>query len=134
MQQTPLYLTSQLVSAYMAHNPLPLRDLETLLGAVHHVLAGCAAGEPEHHPAVAIRSSITPDYLVCLEDGKRLKMLKRYLRSHFGMTPEDHRVKWKLPADYPMTVSNYAERRSSLAKRFGLGRAGSPLKRKRKVK
>src|SRR6185437_13517593 len=121
MQQTPLYLTSKLVSAYVAHNPLPLRDLETLLRAVHHVFASCEAGEPEHHPAVAIRSSITPDYIVCLEDGKRLKMLKRYLRSHFGMTPEQYRAKWKLPSDYPMTAPNYAARRSSLAKRLKLG-------------
>jgi len=128
---TPLDLTSRLVSAYVAHNPVPVKDMETLLRAVHHAFAGLAAGEGEHSPAVAIPTSITPDYIVCLEDGKRLKTLKRYLRSHFGMTPEDYRAKWKLPSDYPMTAPNYAARRSSLAKSFGLGQRKSkntPLK------
>ncbi len=88
---------------------------------MHHAFASLAAGEPADTPAVAIRASITPDYIVCLEDGKRLKMLKRYLRSRFGLTPEAYRAKWKLPSDYPMTAPNYAARRSSLAKSFGLG-------------
>lgn len=128
---TPLQLTSKLVSAFVAHNPVPPKDLEPLLRAVHHAFANLAAGEPEHVPAVAIRASITPDYLVCLEDGKRLKMLKRYLRSRYGLTPDAYRAKWKLPADYPMTAPNYAARRSSLAKTFGLGRA-LPKPRKRR--
>jgi predicted transcriptional regulator len=118
---TPLDLTSRLVSAYVAHNPVPVNDVETLLRAVHHAFVGLAAGEGEHSPAVAIRVSVTPDYIVCLEDGKRLKTLKRYLRTRFAMTPEDYRAKWKLPLDYPMTAPNYAARRSSLAKSFGLG-------------
>ena len=118
---TPLDLTSRLVSAYVAHNPVPVNDMETLLRAVHHAFASLAAGEGEHSPAVAIPASITPDYIVCLEDGKRLKTLKRYLRNRFGMTPEAYRAKWKLPSDYPMTAPNYAARRSSLAKSFGLG-------------
>jgi len=119
--RTPLELTSRLVSAYVAHNPVPVKDMEILLRAVHRAFASVAAGEPDNNPAVAIRASITPDYLVCLEDGKRLKMLKRYLRRRFGMTPEEYRAKWKLPSDYPMTAPNYATRRSSLAKSFGLG-------------
>lgn len=118
---TPLDLTSRLVSAYVAHNPVPVKDVETLLRAVHYAFASLAAGELEDKPAVAIRASVTPDYIVCLEDGKRLKTLKRYLRTRFAMTPDDYRAKWKLPADYPMTAPNYAARRSSLAKSFGLG-------------
>ena len=121
--RTPLELTSRLVSAYVAHNPVPPKDIETLLRAVHQAFASLTAGEPEHVPAVAARASVTPDYIVCLEDGKRLKMLKRYLRSHFGMSPEDYRAKWKLRSDYPMTAPNYAARRSSIAKSSGLGRA-----------
>ena len=118
---TPLDLTSQLVSAYVAHNPVPVNDVQTLVRAVHHAFVTLAEGEAEHHPVVPIRASITPDYIVCLEDGKRLKMLKRYLRTQFGMTPEAYRAKWKLPSDYPMTAPNYAARRSHLAKSFGLG-------------
>jgi predicted transcriptional regulator len=118
---TPIDLTSRLVSAYVASNPVPASEMETLLRAVHHAFESLAVGEPEHRPAIAVRASITPDYIVCLEDGKRLKMLKRYLRRRFGLTPEDYRAKWNLPSDYPMTAPNYAARRSSLAKSFGLG-------------
>lgn len=118
---TPLDLTSKLVSAYVAHNPVPVKDLDTLLRAVHYAFASLAAGETGHSPAVAVQASITPDHIICLEDGKRLKTLKRYLRRQFGMTPEDYRAKWKLPLNYPMTAPNYAARRSSLAKSFGLG-------------
>ena len=116
-----LALTSALVGAYVAHNPLPVNELETLLRAVYRAVSNIATGEPELRPAIAVNASITPDYLVCLEDGKRLKMLKRYLRSRYGMTPDAYRAKWKLPADYPMTAPNYAARRSSLARSFGLG-------------
>jgi len=129
---TPLDLTSQVVSAYVAHNPVPVKDMETLLRAVHHAFAGLAAGEGEHSPAVAIRASITPDFLVCLEDGKRLNTLKRYLRNRFGMTPEEYRAKWKLPPDYPMTAPNYAARRSSLAKSFGLGQRAPKVSARKK--
>lgn len=129
---TPLALTSRLVSAFVAHNPLPVKDIEALLRAVHHAFASLAAGEPEFTPAVAVRASVTPEFIVCLEDGKRLKMLKRYLRSHFGMTPEDYRAKWKLPSDYPMTAPNYAARRSSLAKSIGLGRSKPQRSARRK--
>ena len=100
----PLKLTSELVSAYVAHNPVPASEIETLLRAVHHAFLSLANGEPGQEPSVAINGSVANDYLVCLEDGKRLKMLKRYLRSRYGMTPEAYRAKWKLPSDYPMTA------------------------------
>jgi predicted transcriptional regulator len=129
---TPLDLTSKVVSAYVAHNPVPITDVETLLRAVHHAFTSLAAGEGEHSPAVAIHASVTPGYLVCLEDGKRLKTLKRYLRNRFGMTPEDYRAKWKLPSDYPMTAPNYAARRSSLAKSFGLGQRNRKVTARKK--
>ena len=118
----PLTLTSELVRAYVAHNKVPANEIERLLRAVHHVFSALAAGEPELKPAVAIKASVTNDYLVCLEDGKRLKMLKRYLRGRYGMTPEDYRAKWKLPSDYPMTAPAYAARGSQVAKEIGLGR------------
>jgi predicted transcriptional regulator len=109
----PLDLTSKVVCAYVAHNPLPIKDVETLLRAVHHAFSSLAAGKTEPSPAITIRASVTPDHIVCLEDGKRLKMLKRYLRSHYGLTPEGYRATWNLPSDYPMTAPNYAARRSS---------------------
>ncbi|HEY5239714.1 MAG TPA: MucR family transcriptional regulator [Rhizomicrobium sp.] len=122
---TTLTLTSELVRAYVAHNKVPANEIERLLRAVHHVFSALAAGEPERKPAVAIKASVTNDYLVCLEDGKRLKMLKRYLRTRHGMSPEAYRAKWKLPSDYPMTAPAYAARRSTLAKEIGLGRDGA---------
>ena len=121
----PLTLTGELVSAYVAHNKVPAGEIENLLRAVYHAFATLAAGEPEFKPAVAIKASVTNEYLVCLEDGKRLKMLKRYLRSRHGLTPEAYRAKWKLPSDYPMTAPSYAARRSSLAKEIGLDRDGT---------
>lgn len=129
---TPLGLTSRVVSAYVASNPVPVREMETLLRAVHHAFTSLAAGAVEHTPAVAVRASITPEYIVCLEDGKRLKMLKRYLRSRYGLTPADYRAKWNLPSDYPMTAPNYAARRSSLAKAFGLGKPTRKLRARKK--
>ena len=116
----PLRLTGDVVSAYVAHNPIPAAALETLLRAVHYAFVSLSAGEPERSPAVAIKASVTPDYLVCLEDGKRLKMLKRYLRGRYGMTPQEYRAKWNLPLDYPMTALNYAARRSALARQIVL--------------
>ena len=95
---------------------------------MHEALAGLASGaepEPEpQQPAVSVRSSVKPDYIVCLEDGKKLKMLRRHLMTHYGMTPEDYRAKWNLPKDYPMTAPNYAEKRRVLAKQIGLGTKG----------
>ncbi|HTN59954.1 MAG TPA: MucR family transcriptional regulator [Devosia sp.] len=120
----PLKLTCDLVSAYVAHNRLPAHEVESLLRAVYHTVCDLLAGETELKPAVPIKASVTHDYLVCLEDGKRCKTLKRYLRGRYGMTPEDYRAKWKLPSDYPMTAPSYAARRSALAKDIGLGRRG----------
>lgn len=119
-----LTLTSRIVRAYVAHNPVPVKDLNAVLSSVHGALSSLAAGEPELHPAIAVKASVTPDHIVCLEDGKRLKTLKRHLRRRFDLTPEAYRAKWNLPADYPMVAPNYAARRSVLAKEIGLGKAG----------
>ena len=102
-------------------------EIGDLIGQVHAALAGLGKEQPsaspsELKPAVSVRSSVKPDYIVCLEDGKKLTMLKRYLRSRYGLSPEDYRAKWGLPADYPMVAPNYADRRRTLAKEIGLGR------------
>src|SRR3954447_1723181 len=119
--------TTSIVAAYLGNNRVPISEIPTLIGTIHEVLATLGQpAEPEAAakltPAVPIRKSVTPDYLVCLEDGKKLKMLKRHLRSTYGMTPDEYRAKWKLPADYPMVAPNYAARRSQFAKEIGLGR------------
>lgn len=98
------------------------RLIENVFGALNDLGSEAAPAEEPATPAVPIRSSIKPDYIVCLEDGKKLKMLKRHLMTHYQMTPEQYRTKWKLPADYPMVAPNYAEKRRSLAKSIGLGR------------
>ena len=121
-------LTSQIVSAYVSKNPLQASDLPSLIGNVHLSLK--SLGQPqapaevptELKPAVPVKKSVTPDYIVCLEDGKRLKMLKRHLSSSYDMTPDEYRTKWGLPADYPMVAPNYAKARSDLALKLGLGR------------
>jgi predicted transcriptional regulator len=125
--QTLLTLTTDIVSAHVANNRVAVGDLAGLIRSVHSALTGLggAADEPlaePQAPAVTVRASIKPDYLVCLEDGKKLKMLKRYLMTNYKMTPADYRTKWKLPADYPMVAPNYAEQRRSLAHKIGLGR------------
>ena len=120
-------LAADLVAAYVSNNPLPRSDLPDLILEVHSSLARLRS-EPEaappqaesKAPAVPIRRSVTPDYLICLEDGKRFKSLRRHLREH-GLTPEQYREKWKLPSDYPMVAPNYAAQRSALAKKIGLG-------------
>jgi predicted transcriptional regulator len=121
-------LTADVVAAYVSNNPVPKSDLPDLILAVHSSLEKLrseperALPEPEAKPpAVPIRRSVTPDYLICLEDGKRFKSLRRHLREH-GLTPEQYRVKWKLPSDYPMVAPNYAAQRSALARKLGLGR------------
>jgi predicted transcriptional regulator len=123
-------LTVQIVSAHVAHNNVAQADLPALIAQVYESLNGlgkavepAAPARPE--PAVAIRKSIQPDFIVCLEDGKKLKMLKRHLASAYNMTPEQYRERWGLPADYPMVAPNYALQRSSLAKSIGLGRRPS---------
>jgi len=126
MQETLVTLTADIVSAHVSNNSVAVSDLPLLIANVHNALAGLGAKAPEpevkkQEPAVSIRSSIKPDYIVCLEDGKKLKMLKRHLMTHYQMTPEQYRAKWNLPADYPMVAPNYAEQRRSLAKKIGLG-------------
>jgi predicted transcriptional regulator len=118
-------LTTQIVAAYVANNTVAVNDLPGLIRQVHAALAnvgGTAEIAPERpQPAVPIKRSVLPDYIVCLEDGKKLKMLKRHLKTAFNMTPEDYRERWDLPPDYPMVAPNYASQRSRLAKEIGLG-------------
>lgn len=130
-------LTADIVAAHVSNNSVAVSDLPVLIGNVHSALSGLSADNaapaaaPE--PVVPIKGSVKRDYITCLEDGKRLKMLKRHLMTHYGMTPDDYRAKWGLPADYPMVAPAYAEQRRVLAKAIGLGRApGSG--RKKKVK
>jgi predicted transcriptional regulator len=136
-------LTADVVSAYVSNNPVPVSDLPALIGQVHAALKGTignvSAEIPEAlKPAVPIRKSVTPDYLICLDDGKKFKSLKRHLSSRYGLTPDDYRAKWGLPSDYPMVAPNYAATRSALAKTMGLGRkpkeaeATAPKKQTRK--
>ena len=134
--ETLIELTADIVAAHVGANSVALGDIPTLIKNVHAALAGFGtpAAEPEvvQEPAVSIRTSIKPDYIVCLEDGKKLKMLKRHLMTRYGMTPDDYRVKWGLPADYPMVAPNYAEKRRALAKEIGLGTKGRGGGRKRR--
>lgn len=120
-------LSADIVSAYVSHNALSASDLPKLISSVHVALsslAGVASAEPviELKPAVPVKKSITPEYLICLEDGKKFKSLKRHLRTEYDMSPEEYRAKWGLPADYPMVAPTYSEARSRLAKTIGLGR------------
>ncbi|GBQ41422.1 MucR family transcriptional regulator [Komagataeibacter saccharivorans] len=120
-----LELTAQVVSAHVSNNSVAATDLPDLIRNVYQALAtvGRPVEEPEKlQPAVPIRRSVFPDYIICLEDGKKLKMLKRHLHSAYGMTPEQYRERWGLPPEYPMVAPSYAERRSSLAREIGLGR------------
>src|SRR4030095_7432265 len=117
--------TADIVAAHVSNNSVAVNDLPQLIQNVHGALSGLSgrsAPEVRPEPKVPIRSSIKPDYIVCLEDGKKLKMLKRHLMTHYQMTPEDYRNKWGLPADYPMTAPNYAAQRKELAHKIGLGR------------
>lgn len=122
---TLLTLTADIVAAHVSNNSVAVNDLPSLIQNVHSALSGIyrttSAPEPRPEPKVSIRSSIKPDYIVCLEDGKRLKMLKRHLMTHYNMTPDQYRQKWGLAADYPMVAPNYAEQRRKLAKSIGLG-------------
>jgi predicted transcriptional regulator len=120
-------LSADIVSAYVSHNALSVTDLPKLIADVHSALKGLqvsAAPEPieELKPAVPVRKSVAPDYIICLEDGKKFKSLKRHLRTHYNLSPEEYREKWGLPADYPMVAPNYSATRSRLAKDNGLGR------------
>jgi len=131
-----LRMTADVVAAYVSNNTLPTTQLAEVINAVYGSLKSLEgqSAEPQAEPpkpAVPIRKSVTADFLVCLEDGKKLKMLKRHLRSTYNMTPDEYRVRWGLPADYPMVAPNYAEQRSEFAKKIGLGRgAGRQSARK----
>jgi len=132
MDQKPalIELAAQIVAAYVGNNQVAQADLPRLIADIHHALEKTASGQApkddaaETRPAVNVKKSITPDYLICLEDGKKFKSLKRHLRTHFNLTPEQYREKWGLPADYPMVAPNYASARSSLARNMGLGQRG----------
>ena len=120
--------TSEIVAAFVSNNETTTADLPMLIQAVHRALSGISTGAPEpearKEPAVSVRRSITPDYLICLEDGRKFKSLKRHLRTKYDMSPEDYRSKWGLAKDYPMVAPNYAAARSALAKNMGLGKGG----------
>jgi predicted transcriptional regulator len=124
-EDTLLALTADIVAAHVSNNSVAVNDLPTLIQNVHSALSGisgaAAAPEARPEPKVSIRSSVKPDFIVCLEDGKRLKMLKRHLMTHYNMTPDQYRQKWGLSSDYPMVAPNYAEQRRMLAKSIGLG-------------
>ncbi|NGO55455.1 MucR family transcriptional regulator [Allomesorhizobium camelthorni] len=120
-------LTADVVSAYVSNNPVPAAELAALIGQIHASLRALGSGAPveveePQKPAVPIKKSVAPDHIVCLEDGKQFKSLKRHLMSQYGLTPDEYRAKWNLPADYPMVAPNYAATRSALAKKIGLGR------------
>jgi predicted transcriptional regulator len=131
-----LKLVSEIVASYVSNNPVPVSELPAMIRSVHATLGGLSGSRAidavtSQKPAVTIKKSITPEYLICLEDGKKLKMLKRYLRSRYGLSPDQYRTKWGLPADYPMVASNYAAQRSEFAKKIGLGRT-APAKGRRR--
>src|SRR3954447_15173220 len=129
LQNTPNYieLAADLVSAFVSNNPVPAAELPALIGSVYQALTKVANGTPEQAveapkaPAVSVKKSVQPDYIVCLEDGKRFKSLKRHLRTVYDLTPDQYRAKWGLAHDYPMVAPNYAAARSELARSMGLG-------------
>ncbi len=133
-----LKLASDIVAAYVSNNPIPVSEVPGMIKSVHATLGGLtsrlAAEAPSaQKPAVPLKKSVTPEYIICLEDGKKLKMLKRYLRSRYKMTPDEYRAKWGLPADYPMVAPNYAAQRSEFAKKIGLGRSAPVTKGRRRA-
>ncbi len=126
-----LNLVSEIVSAYVSNNSVPTNQLSELIASVHQTLMNVGEKPPEAlKPAVSKKRSVTPDYIVCLEDGKRLKMLKRHIRTSYDLSPEEYRKKWGLPDDYPMVAPKYAIRRSELAKKIGLGKSRRKGRRK----
>lgn len=130
-----LEMAVRIVSAYVGNNAVSADQISNVINTVHSSLqrldGNSAPDAPPLKPAVPIRRSITPDYLICLEDGRQLKMLKRHLRAVYGMTPDDYRLKWGLPSDYPMVAPNYAKKRSAFAKQIGLGRKKGEKVKKR---
>lgn len=132
-----LKLASDIVAAYVSNNPIPVTEVPGMIKSVHATLGGLSTGMPSEvassqKPAVPVKKSVTPEYIVCLEDGKKLKMLKRYLRSRYNLNPDEYRAKWGLPADYPMVAPNYAAQRSEFAKKIGLGRTAPVTKGRRR--
>jgi len=130
-----LKLATEIVSAFVSNNSVAASELPAMIKSVHATLGGLAganSSEPQTtlKPAVTVKKSVTPEFIICLEDGKKLKMLKRYLRSRYSMSPEEYRSKWGLPADYPMVAPNYAAQRSEFAKKIGLGRSSTPPRKK----
>jgi len=128
-------MTADIVSAYVGNNSVATADLPNLIQSVHRALASVASGveaveAAPKEPAVPLKRSITPDFLICLEDGRKFKSLKRHLRTKYNMSPEEYRAKWGLPKDYPMVAPNYAKARSELAKQMGLGQGGRKAPRK----
>ena len=130
-------LTSDIVAAHVSNNDVSVSDVPALISNVYGALAGLGqvvvVEEKRPEPAVTVRASIKPDYIVCLEDGKKLKMLKRHLMTHYNLTPEQYRARWNLPSDYPMVAPNYAEKRRELAKKIGLGRKPGVKRGRKKV-
>ena len=125
MSETLITLTSDIVAAHVSNNSVEVSEVPTLISNVYSALAGLGGQETTEEvpePAVPIRSSVKKDYIVCLEDGKKMKMLKRHLKTAYDMTPEEYRARWNLPADYPMVAPAYAEKRRELAVKIGLGR------------
>ena len=130
-------MTSEIVASYVEKNTISPGELPTLIQSVYRALTGVNTAvevveAPVKEPAVPLRRSITPDFLVCLEDGRKFKSLKRHLRTRYNLSPEDYRSKWGLPKDYPMVAPNYAKARSDLAKQMGLGQGGRAVTRKGK--
>ena len=128
-------MTADIVSAYVGNNSVSANDLPSLIQSVHRALSGVTGGvevieAAPKEPAVPVKRSITPDFLVCLEDGRKFKSLKRHLRTKYNLSPEDYRAKWSLAKDYPMVAPNYAKARSDLAKQMGLGQGGRQAARK----
>ena len=135
-EQELLRLTSTIVGAHISNNPVAATDVPGLIVTVHQTLATLGPEEPapRPNPAVPIKQSVTPDYIICLEDGKKQKMLKRHLKTAHGMSPDEYRKRWGLPRDYPLVSPNYAKQRSALAKKIGLGRKpGTKMKARRKA-
>ena len=128
-------LTADIVASYVAHNSVPASELPALINSVHQALK--QLGRPVVHdnkqqePAISVRKSVTPDYIICLEDGKKFKSLKRHLHTRYNMTPSEYRAKWGLPSDYPMVAPNYSAARSNLANAMGLGRKAAAAKGRR---
>lgn len=126
-------LAAEIVAAYVSNNSVPVSELPGLIASTYAAIAGLTSGttveqlEEKTVPAVSIRKSVTPDFLICLEDGKKFKSLKRHLSTHYGLTPDAYRQKWNLPSDYPMVAPNYSASRSALARSVGLGRKPAPV-------